>query len=361
MTKKKFFIAGGGTGGHIYPGVAIARAIESLNPDIVVEFVGSNSGLETKIVPREGFTLHILASGKLNYKGSALVKFLGLFKVFYGIIQAFILLLKEKPLGVLGVGGYASVPLVLAARAVGIPTSIWEPNAHPGLANRWLSKLVPQSFIVFEDARSYLKSPKIHLMGLPVRRELENLSSREKDDAFHILSFGGSQGARAINQVLEKCVRTEAQCLYKSKLIHQTGVADYQSIQESYSKSIFDVKAYEYLFEMDQYYKWSDIVIARSGASTIAELAATGKPAILIPLPTSADDHQRKNALALVEKNAAIMIEQKNLSSEKLNQILLELQADPEKLRKLSKNIKAIHRANAAESIARILLGLKKK
>lgn len=354
--KKKFFIAGGGTGGHIYPGIAIARAMESLDSEMIVEFVGSTTGLESKIIPREGFKLHLLSSGKLNYKGSAIIKFLNLWKIAWGFFQAIILLIKEKPIGVLGVGGYASGPLVLAACLLRIPTSLWEPNAHPGLTNRWLSRFVPQAFIVFEEARKHLKSPLIHLMGLPVRKELESLESNPKEGDFHVLSFGGSQGAQAINRALEESVKTEKPWLYKTKLIHQTGVSGYREVNETYLKSVFDVKAFEYLFEMDQYYRWADIVIARSGASTIAELAATGKPALLIPLPTSADDHQRKNALALVKNNAALLMDQKDLTSQSLNEVLLDLKNNQNKLNELSQNIKKMHRPFAAESIAKVLM-----
>lgn len=357
VKKQKFLIAGGGTGGHIYPGIAIARAMENLDPQLSIEFVGSLVGLETKIVPREGFPLHLLSAGKLNYKGSIFGKVLNLMKVFLGIFQAAILLWREKPVGVLGVGGYASGPLVLMARLFGIPTSIWEPNAHPGLTNRWLSKIVPQAFIVFDEAKKYLKSPAIHVMGLPVRRELEHLDSRkDADTEFHLLCFGGSQGARSLNKVLETLVKTEASCFHKAKLIHQTGVADYLRIQETYSNSVFDVKAFEYLFEMNQYYQWADVVLARSGASTIAELAAAGKPSILVPLPSSADDHQRKNAISLVQKNAAILIEEKDLTPEKLNEVLISLQIDSNKRDQLAQNIKLIHKPFAAESIAKILL-----
>lgn len=353
--KRKFIIAGGGTGGHIYPGIAIGRALETLNSDLEIEFVGSQLGLETKIVPREGFTLHLLAAGKLNYKGSVIGKLLGLSKVLVGFIQAFLLLRRLKPAGVLGVGGYASGPLVLAAALMKIPTSIWEPNAHPGLTNRWLSKIVPRSFIVFEGARNFLKSSKIHLVGLPVRRELEHVPMKLVEAEFHVLSFGGSQGAKAINDTLEKSVAAEPEWLHKAKLIHQTGVSDYLKIKTSYEKSVFDVQAFEYLFEMDKYYQWSDIVICRSGASTIAELCAVGKPSILVPLPTAADDHQRKNALAMLESKAAILLEQKELTPARLNEILLDLQKNPEKLSLMAKNAKSMYKPQAAEVIAELL------
>lgn len=353
--KKKFIVAGGGTGGHIYPGVAIARALESIDGDVEVEFVGSQLGLETKIVPREGYPLHILSAGKLNYKGSLVGKLFGLLRVFVGLVQAFLLLWRLKPVGVLGVGGYASGPLVLAAALLKIPTSIWEPNAHPGLANRWLSRLVPRSFVVFEGAKKYLHSPEIILVGLPIRRELEQVAARAPDSEFHVLSFGGSQGAKAINEALENTIIGEMGWLHKGKLIHQTGVTDFSRIRENYEKSVFDVSAFEYLFEMDKYYTWADVVVCRSGASTIAELCAAGKPAVLVPLPTAADDHQRKNALAMVEYKAAILLEQKDLTPQRLNEILTQLQANPGLLAQMAQNARALHQPQAAETIAKLI------
>lgn len=375
--KKKFLIAGGGTGGHIYPGIAIAKAIEGLNPNIEVEFVGTPLGLEKTVVPREGYKLHLIAGGKLNYKGSLFGKILGLFKVGMGLFQSLGLILKLQPCGVLGVGGYASAPLVLMASLLRVPTSIWEPNAHPGLANRILSRFVSRAFVVFEVAKNYLHSKDIQLVGMPVRRELEHLSEiREASkkesppfsspvattavtpsiNQFHVLCFGGSQGARAINEVIEQAVIKELPCLHQSKLIHQTGVSDYQKVKTIYDASVFDVEAFEYLFEMERYYTWADIVICRSGASTLAELAAVGVPAILIPLPTSADDHQRKNAEALALQKAAIIIEQKDFTAEKLNELLLNLQANPNLLKNLTRNIKPLHKPFAAQVLAKSLL-----
>lgn len=355
--KRKFIIAGGGTGGHIYPGIAIAKALESLSPDLEVEFVGSQLGLETQIVPREGFVLHVLAAGKLNYQGSLLRKIVGLIKVMWGLVQAFLLLRRLKPVGVLGVGGYASGPLVLAAALLRIPTAIWEPNAHPGLTNRWLSRFVSRAFIVFENARAFLKSENIQVLGLPVRSELEKLPEQKRAvEHFHVLCFGGSQGARALNTVLKNSVDAEHPWLYKSHLIHQTGPGDYQEVKAHYENSIFEVEAFEYLFEMDRYYDWADVVICRAGASTLAELSAVGKPAILVPLPSAADDHQRKNAVALSSQNAAIVIEQKDFTPEKLNEVLLGLQNSPDKLVTMAKNVRNLYKPKAAESIASILI-----
>ncbi len=372
--KKKFLIAGGGTGGHIYPGIAIAKAIESLDSNIEVEFVGTPLGLEKTIVPREGYRLHLISGGKLNYKGSLFGKILGLFKVGLGLIQSLGLILKTKPCGVLGVGGYASAPLVLMASLLRIPTSIWEPNAHPGLANRILSRFVSRAFVVFEVAKKYLHSKDIQLVGMPIRSELENLSEtrefskRESSshpssvdasssvNPFHVLCFGGSQGARAINEVIEQAVIKELPWLYQSKLIHQTGVSDYQKVKSNYDQSVFDVEVFEYLFEMERYYTWADVVVCRSGASTLAELSAVGMPAILIPLPTSADDHQRKNAEALSAQKAAIIIEQKDFTAEKLNEVILNLQDNPNLLKNLARSIKLLHKPFAAQGIAKSLM-----
>ncbi len=355
--KKIFLIAGGGTGGHIYPGVAIARALESLDTNIEVEFVGSNLGLEKKIIPREGYKLHTLSAGKLNYKGSFFSKFLGLIKVGLGLCQAVYLIFKTKPSGVLGVGGYASAPLVLASALLRVPTFIWEPNAHPGLANRFLSRFVSRAFVVFEAAKKHLKSKEIYLVGLPVRSELEGLSEkRDFSGDFNVLCFGGSQGAGALNSIFEKAVRTESQWLHQARLIHQTGVSDYSKVKSTYDQSVFDVKVYEYLFEMEQYYSWATVAVCRSGASTIAELAAVGMPSILIPLPTSADDHQRKNAKVLADQGAVILLEQKEFTPEKLNELLLDLQKNRNHLKSLSNNIKSIHQPFAAKVIAQHLL-----
>lgn len=352
---KKFIIAGGGTGGHIYPGIAIAKALETLNSSIEVEFVGSQMGLETKIVPREGFELHLLSAGKLNYRGSIFGKSLGLARVLLGFFQSFLLIFRLRPVGVLGVGGYASGPFVLAARLMGIPTAIFEPNAHPGLTNRWLSKIVNRSFVMFEEAKAHFKSSEMHLVGLPVRSELSNISPKSRESHFHVLTFGGSQGARALNEALENSVKEEAPWLHHAELIHQTGNSDYSRIHQTYANSVFPVQAFEYLFEMEKHYQWCDLVICRAGASTIAELCAVGRPAILVPLPTAADDHQRKNAMAMVEKRAAILLEQKDLTSEKINEIILELQKNPEQLQEMAKNAKDLYKPRAAETIAEIL------
>ncbi len=354
---KKIVIAGGGTGGHIYPGVAIAKTIEKLDKNIEVVFVGSALGLETKIIPREGFSLVLLPAGKLNYSGGFINKIKTFFKLPMAFVKSAYWLIVNRPLFVLGVGGYASGPFVAVASLLKFKTAIWEPNAHPGLTNRWLSKIVNKAYYVFDESAPYFSCRQKQKVGLPVRQELESLEpvAREDND-FHVLVFGGSQGSKYLNDVIEKMVIAEASWLHKGRLIHQTGVNDYSQINEKYKQSVFHVQAYEYLHEMNKYYEWADLVICRSGASTVAELAAVGKPAILIPLPTSADDHQLKNAKAVADQGAAILLEQKNLTGEQLQKIILNLQNDKIKLKNMSEKMKSLHAARAAEEISKNIL-----
>lgn len=352
-------IAGGGTGGHIYPGVAIAKSLEKLGSNIEIHFIGSDLGLETKIIPREGYQLHLLPAGKLNYEGGLVGKFKTLIKLPIAFIKAIVWLIKYKPKFILGVGGYASGPFVFAASLLNYQTAIWEPNAHPGMTNRILSRWVKKCYLVFDEARSLFHCKNIMKVGLPVRPVLEDLKKSQRDDSdFHVLCFGGSQGARYLNRVLMESVKSEPEWLHKAKLIHQTGVSDYQEVSESYQKSIFSVKAFEFLHEMDQFYNWADIVICRSGASTVAELAAVGKPAVLVPLPTSADDHQKKNAQVVASSGAALVMEQTQLNAKSLNELLLGLQKNPNKLQTMSEKMKALHQPWAAEVIAKDILAM---
>jgi UDP-N-acetylglucosamine--N-acetylmuramyl-(pentapeptide) pyrophosphoryl-undecaprenol N-acetylglucosamine transferase len=357
--KNIIVIAGGGTGGHIYPGVAIAKSLERMGSNVEIHFVGSDLGLETKIIPREGYHLHLLPAGKLNYQGGFFAKLKTLFKLPLAFIKSVFWILKNKPKFILGVGGYASGPFVFAAALLKYQTAIWEPNAHPGMTNRLLSRWVKKTYLVFEGARSYFKCNNIMKVGLPVRPELEQLKQGNRDDSdFHVLCFGGSQGARYINKILMESVKSEPEWLHKAKLIHQTGEPDYADVNAIYQNSIFSVRPYEFLHEMDKYYDWADIVICRSGASTVAELAAVGKPAVLVPLPTSADDHQKKNAQAVVASGAAIMMEQSQLNPKSLNQIIIEFQKNPERLKKMSEKMKSLHQPRAADVIAKDILAL---
>ncbi len=362
MKKKTVMIAGGGTGGHIYPAVAIARALLVKDPSLDIQFVGCPGGFETKIIPQEGFPLHLIRVGKLNQTGGVFGKLKTLLGIPVALIQSAAILFELKPQLVLGVGGYASGPFVLMSALLGFKTTIWEPNAHPGLTNRWLSYFVQRSLVVFHEAGKMLKSKQIIQMGIPVRKEVEEMTSTlHKDGKFHLLIFGGSQGARAINKVVHETMIKYASVLTDVEVVHQTGSHDISEIQKAYEKIPqfqLKVQAYEYLYGMEKHYEWADLVICRSGASTVAELAACARPAILIPLPTAADNHQLKNAQSLVDHQAGILLEQKDLTPENLFQKILSLKNDKNARELMKLNLKKFYKPKAADRIADYLLSV---
>jgi len=355
MAHKKIVIAGGGTGGHIYPGIAIARALQKLDPEIEIHFVGTTSGLEGKIVPREGFPLHFIPSGKLNAPG-LLLKLKTLSKIPLALIQSMRLLGQLKPMYVIGVGGYASGPFVLAASLIGFPTALWEPNAMPGMANRLLSRFVDKCFVTFADAQRHLKNKNVVQAGMPVREEIEKAEKlSHQDDKFHLLAFGGSQGSRIINNCLSDAVLAGGAWTQHLAVTHQTGTADFATMTQKYEKAPCEVKVQDFIFDMPKYYQWADMIVIRGGASSIAEAAAFGLIPIIVPLP-AADDHQQRNAESLVAKNAGIMILQKDLTPERLISEIQALRQDKDLREKMIRNIRAFYVPQAASSIAKEIL-----
>lgn len=355
MSKKTVVIAGGGTAGHIYPGIAIARAIQKMDPTVEVHFVGTSQGLEAKIVPREGFPLHLIESGKLNVK-SPIQKLKTLLKIPYGLWQSARLLMQLKPQYVIGVGGYASGPFVLAASLIGFNTAIWEPNAMPGMANRLLSRWVDKCFVVFSEAKNHLRSDSVIQAGMPVRQEIEDaVHESHKDEKFHLLVFGGSQGSRTINYCLSDAVLNGGEWVKDLSVVHQLGKLDFQDVSIRYEKAPCDVQVHEFIYDMPKYYKWADIIVSRGGASSIAEAAAFGIIPIVVPLP-AADNHQQKNAESLVAKNAGRMILQKDLTPERLISEVQSLREDKALREQMVRNIKTLYVPQAATAIAKEIL-----
>lgn len=350
-------IAGGGTGGHIYPGIAIARALQKQDPSVEIHFVGTAQGLETKIIPKENFRLHCIHGGKLNFSGNPILKLKTLLKLPLGLFQSIGLILKYKPDFVLGVGGYASGPFLLAASLLGKQTAIWEPNAYPGMANRWLSPFVKKCFLVFEESKKLLKNSNTFVFGMPVRAEMERKSvpAARTDNKFHLLHYGGSQGSRAIGRTLCAALQKGGPWTENLKVVHQTGSLDHQDFIERYKGYDSLVEIHEFIYNMPDYYEWADLVLCRGGASTLNELAAFGLPAIVVPLP-AADGHQEKNAEVLVQGNAARMILQKDLTPERLIAEIEAIKNDPDLRETLKRNIPKFHKPKAAEAIAKAIL-----
>lgn len=348
-------IAGGGSGGHIYPAIAIGRSLMKQSDQIQVRFVGTAEGLEQKIMAREKLGLDLILSGKLNFSGNLIQKLKTVFKIPVGLVQSFFLILKYQPLFVLGVGGYASAPFLMMATVMGRKTALWEPNAHPGMANRILSKFVPMAYLVFDDAKKYLKVERFKVMGMPLREEIDQaqLSQDKKEISsakLNILCFGGSQGSLFLNQALSDFVIQHPELHSEIEVIHQTGARGYSEMKEKYG-NISCVQLHEYIYDMPHYYQKADVQFCRGGASTIAEAAAFGVIPIIVPL-RAADDHQLKNAEVVADANAGYLIKENEFDSEKFHRLILNLKNDINLRKTLGENLKKLAPFGAAKEIA---------
>jgi UDP-N-acetylglucosamine--N-acetylmuramyl-(pentapeptide) pyrophosphoryl-undecaprenol N-acetylglucosamine transferase len=345
----RVIIAGGGTGGHIYPGIAIAQELRRQRSDTQVTFVGTARGLEAKIVPREGFDLELIEVAALKRVSfSSRIKALLLLPM--SLLAARSLLKKIRPQVVIGVGGYASGPVVMMASLMGIPTIIAEQNALPGFTNRILARFIKAAAVSFEEARN-LFGAKAEITGNPVRAEFFNVPPREPGEVIHILITGGSQGAGAINEAVIETLPLLAREGARLSLTHQTGERDFETVRAAYENSGLQAEVKPYLDQMVAEFERADLVICRAGATTVAELAAAGKPAIMIPFPFAADDHQRKNAEAVERVGAGRMILQAELTPERLAQELLWLANDPQQLARMAEASRKLGHPDAAARV----------
>lgn len=342
-------IAGGGTGGHIYPGLAIAQEFKRRNGKTRVVFVGTARGLETKIVPREGFELKLIEVAALKRVGlwRQIQSLMLLPKSFLAVRE----MLKDlRPAVVVGVGGYASGPVVLMAALMGIPTLIAEQNALPGFTNRVLSRFVKAAAVSFAEAQEFF-GPKAEITGNPVRAEFFSVPTKEPGPVLHLLVTGGSQGARAINDAIVEALPQLAEEKPRLTITHQTGESDYHKVRAAYLELDWHAEVKPFIEKMVAEFAHADLVICRAGATTVAELAAAGKPALMIPFPFAADDHQRKNAEAIEHAGAGRMILQAELTPERLVQELLWLIRDPQQLARMADASKKLGHPDAAAKV----------
>ncbi|MCX7987960.1 MAG: undecaprenyldiphospho-muramoylpentapeptide beta-N-acetylglucosaminyltransferase [Thermodesulfovibrio sp.] len=356
----KVIIAGGGTGGHLFPGVALASFIRTKYPDAEIVFIGTERGLEAKVIPKLGYQLKLISVkgfvGKsLNEKAKAILKLLKSISECKNIINSF------SPHIVFGVGGYASLPMVFTAALKKIPTIILEQNTVPGLANKILGKFVDAISITYPETLDYFPKEKVYLTGTPIRREIL-FGDREK--AFEIfnlekgkltlLIFGGSLGARKINKAVTEGLSYLIPLKDKIQIIHQTGEPDYEWVAKEYKNFSFKATVLPFIYEMAEAYAIADLIVCRAGASTVAEITALGKASILIPYPYAAYNHQELNARRLLSRGACEMILDRELNGEiiskKINKILTDFQAKKE----MEMASLAFGKANAAEKIVEI-------
>src|SRR3954469_23717726 len=361
-TGLRVVIAGGGTGGHLYPGIAVARELVTRRPDAQVTFAGTARGIEGRVVPREGFELDTIRSGGLKGKSFA-DRARGAMLLPLGLMDAWRIVSRRRPHLVIGVGGYSSGPVVLTAALRGIPTMVLEQNAVPGLTNRLLAPFVRAAAVTFESTRQYFKG-KAFVSGNPVRPEflepagpLTAGGADEQSSIASILVFGGSQGAHAINVAMVEAA-PELAADPRLRLTHQTGERDVEMGGGPSRRAGLQAEVEPFLYDMGQRLRHADVIVCRAGATTLAELTAAGKAAILIPLPTATDDHQRKNAEALAASGAAEVLLQHEMSGATLADRLLALSRQPARRRQIAEAARSLARPDAARVIVERALQL---
>ncbi len=356
----KILFAGGGTGGHLYSGIALAE--EFLKGDASkreVLFVGTQYGMEKDIVPKNGYRLEFIPVKPLKGRGVR-DRLTSLVQIPGSLWKSRLLLKKEKPDLVFGIGGYASGPVTLMAHFMGIRTAIIDQNSIPGMTNRILGKFVDHVFICFEKARSFFISKKVELSGNPVRRNfLEKISGRGEPvcssgqtqgsaPTFTLLVLGGSQGARSVNQAVVGAAEILVKEFPNLKIQHQAGKADYESVKKAYEEKGISAEVFDFVHNIHELYAKTDLIVCRAGAGTITEIEILGKAAIFVPYPFAADDHQRFNAEEVVAQGAGKMILNSDLNPQALAQAISILMNNPAQLAQIRQKAQSLAKPNAA-------------
>ena len=372
-------IAGGGTGGHLFPGVAVAEEITARDPEAAVQFVGTSRGIEARVLPELGWELKLIEVSGIKTVG-ALGALRGMLSIPRALWQSRKLLKAFSPDAVLGVGGYASGPVVLMARLMGIRTAILEQNSIPGLTNKILGRFAHRVFLAFDETRRFFKAKKIAMSGNPIRADIRarltapdpSEGGREPgrvennrgpvddsgDRPLRLFVFGGSQGAVAVNELACGAAALLAERGVPLDIVHQTGERDLEATRERYRAAGIEADVRAFITDMATEYHRSDLVISRSGATTIAELGVVGKPAILVPYPFAADNHQVTNAAEMAAGGAALVFEQSETTAESLAGAIAELAADPDRRRRMGSAMKALGHPGASAAIADWLLSV---
>lgn len=357
MSAMRVLIAAGGTGGHIYPGIAVANEVLRRDAGSSIRFVGTARGLEARLVPQAGFELSLIESTGLKNVGRV-AQLRGLALLPRSLLAARRVIREFRPDIVVGAGGYVSGSVMLMAAFMRLPTLVMDSNALPGWTNRRLARVVDRAAVSFAEALPYFRGKGV-LTGNPVRSEFFEIPRKQRDHSrFSLLVFGGSQGARAINDAIVEALPhlvMQQEILY---ITHQTGEADFEKVREGYAKAAWtrhaDVR--KYIDDMVTSFANADLIVCRAGATTSAELVAAGKPAIMIPFPLAADDHQRKNAEALQAVGAARMVLQKDLTGAKLAKEILSLALNPDAITQMEGASRNLARRDAASATVDLMI-----
>ena len=368
----KLIIAGGGTGGHLFPGIAVAEEFLARDRSNEVLFVGTERGIEARAVPAAGYPLELISAAGIRGKGG-LTQIKGIAMMIYGYAQSRKVLKSFRPDMVLGVGGYASLPMVLAARGMQIPRFIHEQNAIPGQTNRLLARFADRVFITLEESARYFPKGTTLLTGNPLRRQILEQVGKQNPPSipplskggserseqggfgdggdFHLLVFGGSQGAHAINMAMVEALPFLKQSRVKLKIVHQTGNNDCEEVLAGYRAAGVEARVTPFINDMAAEYARADLIICRAGATTIAEVTACGKTCLFIPFPYAVDDHQRRNAEALLKKDACFMMLEQELTGGTLADTIRTLANDPDLVRRTGELAFGLAQLNAAQII----------
>ncbi|MFQ5718521.1 MAG: undecaprenyldiphospho-muramoylpentapeptide beta-N-acetylglucosaminyltransferase [Acidobacteriota bacterium] len=356
MAERSILIAGGGTGGHIYPGLAVAAEVRRRRPDVPLHWVGTRAGLEARLVPPSGVPLHFIRSAGIAGK-SIPRRIAGACLIPVGLAQASALVVRLGAGVVSGVGGYASGPVVLAGRLLGRGTAILEQNAIPGATNRILAPLVDRVAVAFPFTAERLPG-RVVVTGNPVREGLADAPDERRDGRSTVLVVGGSRGARGLNTVVMNMLPALAASGLTVRLRHQTGAADESRVSEAYARSGLDAEVVPYITDMASAYAGADLVVCRAGATTLAELSAAGRPAVLVPFPHAAGGHQAENGRQLVSHGAAVMVREEDAGHGRLAEIVIDLLRDGERLRNMEEAVRELGAPAAASRVADLLLDL---
>jgi UDP-N-acetylglucosamine--N-acetylmuramyl-(pentapeptide) pyrophosphoryl-undecaprenol N-acetylglucosamine transferase len=358
--RRKVVIAGGGTGGHLFPGIALAKALRKSDMTIEISFVGTKQGIESKVLPGEGFKLKtIISSGLLGTKG--LKRWVSWSKLPVGTAQSLCFLIRNRPNLVVGVGGYASAPLVFSAWLLRIPILIHEQNAFPGMANKWLGKIADKVAVSYKESKEFFSKKKVEVTGNMIDEKLcqpkEEFPPPLKQP-FGILILGGSQGAHSINMAMLEALDLLSDRKERLCITHQTGEGDYENVKKKYTEKRFSANVLSFITDMPMRYRLASLVICRSGATTLAEVTAAGKVSALIPFPYAVNNHQEHNARIIEAANAGEVILDEEISGERLAKSIKKAMDEPENLERMGNNSYRLGSRDATEKVRKICFEL---
>lgn len=348
----KFLMAGGGTGGHVIPALAVARELKRRGHEPF--FVGTAAGLEAKLVPAAGFTIEFIEIGGLKRVGLVQTT-RTLWQLPVATARIAVALARWKPAAVFSMGGYAAGPAVLAAWMRRIPLAVMEPNAVPGMTNRWMARRAGRALVNFEQTARYFPRGRAELIGVPVRPEFFEVPPKPRGDTLTVLITGGSQGSRTLNNAVRESWRLFRDAGFRVRLIHQTGWEAHAAIAREFAASGMQGEVVPFIDDMPGAFAAADVVVCRSGASAVAEIAAAGRPAIFVPFPYAADDHQTRNAEVLARAGAGRLVPDRELTGERLFNEVRTLVGEPGVLEKIGEEARRFARPGAASRAADVL------